>query len=237
MAGSLGKTLATALMALIFGFLGAALWSYTGLADNRTRDFLLSNPKILPELVDALQVEEMNERLASVDDGVYKPFPGAVLGNPNGSKVLVEFSDYNCGYCKRALADVTRLVSEDPELKVIIREWPIFQGSDAPARMALAAAMQGKYRAFHEAMFETGGSSVEEVEAAARKAGLDLEKARQDARSQAVTVELATNLTLAQTLGFDGTPGWLTRSRAIPGFVGYDGLKEALDEESASEDS
>lgn len=230
MASPLRNTLATAFMALVFGFLGAAAWSYSGLADNRTRAFLLDNPDMLPQMAEAYQTQEASKRLAELGDEIYMPFPGAVLGNPQGSKVLVEFSDYNCGYCEASLKDVARLIDEDPELKVIVREWPIFDGSDDAARMALAAALQGKYRAFHEAMFEFGPTSAESIEAAAQKAGLDLERARVDAASETVAVELARNFTFAQSLGFSGTPGWATSDKAIGGAVGYDGLKQALAE-------
>ncbi|MDJ0643106.1 MAG: DsbA family protein [Erythrobacter sp.] len=230
MNSSILKTLSTALMALIFGFLGAAVWSYSGLADNRTRDFLLDNPDMLPQMAQAYQEQEAAKRLANLGDEVFNPFPGAVLGNPEGSKVLVEFTDYNCPYCEASLGDIQRLVAEDPELKVVIREWPIFEGSDLAARMALAAAMQGKYEAFHDAMFELGPASTESVEAAATRAGLNIEQAREDAMSDAVTIELARNLTFAQSLGFGGTPAWVTGDKAVEGALGYDGLKEALEE-------
>jgi len=229
MNSSLLNTLATALMALVFGFLGAATWSYSGLADNRTRTFLLDNPDMLPQMAQAYQEQEASKRLAELGDEVYAAFPGAVIGNPEGSKVLVEFTDYNCPYCEASLADVEKLVAEDPDLKVIVREWPIFEGSDQAARMALAAAMQGKYQAFHKAMFANGPSSPESIEASAQQAGLDLERARADAASDAVTVELARNLTFAQSLGFGGTPAWVTSSKAVEGAIGYDGLKTALD--------
>ncbi|MEP0189298.1 MAG: DsbA family protein [Erythrobacter sp.] len=237
MPSSLPSTLANALLALVFGFLGAAIWAYSGLGNGQTREYLVENPDILPEMAEAYQMQEASKRLADMGDDLYTPFPGAVMGNPEGSKVLVEFTDYNCGYCERSLADVTRLIAEDPEIKVVIREWPIFEGSDAPARMALAAAKQGKYAAFHEAMFEIGGTSQENIEAAATKADLDLEKARADAASNEVAAELARNLSLAQSLGFEGTPGWATKTSAIGGFVGFDRLKEALEEASAAEPS
>lgn len=233
MNSSLLNTLANVIMAFVFGFLGAAVWSYSGLADNRTQSFLLSNPDILPQMAQAYQDQENAKRLASIGDDLYAPFPGAVIGNPEGSKVLVEFTDYNCPYCEASLADVERLVAADPDLKVVMREWPIFEGSDRAARMALAAAMQGKYKAFHKAMFANGPSTPESVETAAEQAGLDLERARADAASDAVSIELARNLTLAQSLGFGGTPAWVTRNRAVEGAIGYDGLTEAL--ESATE--
>ena len=220
---TLRYTVLTALTALVFGFLGAAIWSYTGLADNRTRAFLLGNPDMLPQMVEAYEAQEAEKRLATMGDEVFTPFPGAVLGNPAGSKVLVEFTDYNCPYCEASLADVTRLVAEDPDLKVVIREWPIFEGSDAASRMALAAGLQGKYRAFHEAMFRTG-----DVDVAARAAGLDMARAQADAASDAVTVEIARNLDLARSLGFTGTPAWIAGKKPIGGAVGYEKLKAAL---------
>ncbi len=222
---SLRNTLLTALIALVFGFLGAAIWSYAGLADNRTRAFLLDNPDMLPQMVEAYEAQEAEKRLAAMGNEVFTPFPGVVLGNPNGSKVLVEFTDYNCPYCEASLKDVNRLVAEDPDLKVVVREWPIFEGSDEASRMALAAGLQGKYPAFHDAMFRLG-----DVGAAAAAAGLDMARAEADATSDAVTAEIANNLELARTLGFTGTPAWVAGRKPIGGAVGYDKLKAALNE-------
>ncbi len=221
--GGLRQTLLTAALALTFGFLGAALWSYSGLADNRTRAFLLANPDMLPQMVSAYEAKEASKRLAKVDAEVFRPFPGAVLGNPEGKRVLVEFTDYNCPYCAKSLEDVQQLVAGDPDLKVVIREWPIFEGSDVASRMALAAAMQGKYQAFHEAMFRLGNA-----DAAARAAGLDMARAARDGASQAVTVELARNAELARAMGFSGTPAWIAGQQPIGGAVGADALKAAL---------
>lgn len=222
---SLRNTLLTALTALVFGFLGAAIWSYAGLADNRTRSFLLDNPDMLPQMVEAYEAQEAEKRLAAMGDEVFAPFPGVVLGNPQGTKVLVEFTDYNCPYCEASLKDVNRLVAEDPNLKVVVREWPIFEGSDEASRMALAAGLQGKYAAFHEAMFASS-----DVRAAAAAAGLDMARAEADAASDAVTAEIANNLELARALGFTGTPAWIAGRKPIGGAVGYDKLKAALDE-------
>ena len=225
---SLRNTLLTALTALVFGFLGAAIWSYAGLADNRTRAFLLDNPDMLPQMVEAYEAQEAEKRLAAMGDQVFTPFPGVVLGNPKGKKVLVEFTDYNCPYCAASLKDVDRLVAEDPELKVVVREWPIFEGSDVASRMALAAGLQGKYPAFHDAMFRLG-----DVNAAAAEAGLDMARARADAASDAVSAEIANNLDLARSLGFTGTPAWIAGRKPIGGAVGYERLKAAIDGDSA----
>jgi len=223
------QSLLTAALAMLFGFAGAAIWSYSGLGDQRTRSYLVANPEILPEMAEAYQERQAQERLAGISDQVMVPFPGAVIGNPRGSKVLVEFTDYNCPYCAMSQADVQRLVESDPEVKVVIREWSIFQGSEIASKMALAAAKQGKYPAFHDAMFRLGPVSPESVEAAAREAGLDLERARTDAESEEVAQEIARNHALASQLGFTGTPSWVTRDRAFEGAVGFGALKEALE--------
>lgn len=219
----LRQTLLTALLALTFGFLGAAAWSFSGLADNRTRAFLLGNPDLLPQMAQAYEEQEAAKRLAQMGGEVMEPFPGVVLGNPNGKRVLVEFTDYNCPYCEASLKDVNRLIAEDPDLKVVIREWPIFEGSDVASRMALAAGLQGRYRAFHDAMFR-----LKDVEAAARAAGLDMERAQRDAASEAVSTEIARNLDHARALGFSGTPAWIAGKKPFGGAVGYDKLKAAL---------
>jgi len=220
---TLRSTLLTALLALTFGFLGAAAWSYSGLADNRTRSFLLANPDLLPQMAAAYEEQEAAKRLTKMGGEVFEEFPGVVLGNPKGSRVLVEFTDYQCPYCEASLKDVNRLVAEDPDLKVVIREWPIFEGSDAASRMALAAGIQGKYPAFHDAMFKLG-----DIAAAAKAAGLDMARAERDAASDAVTNEIAKNLEQARALGFTGTPAWIAGKTPMGGAVGYDKLKEAL---------
>ncbi|MEL7190357.1 MAG: DsbA family protein [Pseudomonadota bacterium] len=231
------NALLTAVMALIFGFLGAAAWSYSGLADKRTESFLLDNPDMLPKMAEAYQSQEAQKRLAELGSDVYAPFGGVVRGNPNGSKILVKFTDYNCGYCEASLADVARLVSEDPELKVVVREMPLFDGSEEAARMALAAGMQGKFEAFHLAMFERSPVTPESLNAAANAAGLDIDRAKADMQSEAVTIELAKNFSFAQTLGFDGTPAWIAEGTPLTGALGYDALKEALDKPAEPSES
>lgn len=222
------RHLVTALIALVFGFAGAGIWSLSGFGHQQTRNYLISNPDILPEMADAYQSQQSQDQLAQVADDVRAPFPGAVLGNPEGSRTLVKFTDYACGYCRVSVADVERLISEDPELRVVIREWPIFQGSDVPARMALAAAKQGKYAAFHHAMFEMGSPTAENILIAAEEAGLDLDAAREFGASEEATAELAKNQSLARQLGFTGTPSWVAGDNVMEGAVGYNRLSSAL---------
>lgn len=222
------SNLVTALIALVFGFAGAALWSLSGLGDARTRAWLVANAEVLPEMATALQKREAQAKLAEVGGDVTRPFPGAVLGNPQGKRTLVKFTDYGCTYCRASEKDVQRLIAGDPDLRIVIREWPIFEGSEEAARMALAAARQGKYPAFYKAMFAGGQPSPASVTRAAELAGLDLAEARAFASSDAVAAELARNMALARALGFTGTPSWVAQGQILEGAVGYDQLEAAL---------
>ncbi|TCD06959.1 DsbA family protein [Erythrobacteraceae bacterium CFH 75059] len=204
------------------------LWFAGGFADRHIRSYLLDHPELLPAMVENLQHREAQSRLQSIRDDVATPFPGAVLGNPNGSRVLVEFTDYACGYCKASVADVARLVAADPELKVVIREWAIFPGSEEAARWALAAARQGRFAAFHDAMFAAGRVDDASIAAAARAAGLDLDAARLALRSPEIEQELERTRAFAAQLGFTGTPSWVAGDQLIQGAVGERALAAAL---------
>lgn len=229
--GHMARTLfLTALVALLSGFGGAALWSLSGLGDSQVRQYLVANPDILPEMAEAFEQQQSAKRLADVGDDVTRAFPGAVLGNPQGTVTLVEFTDYGCTYCRASLPHVEQLIAANPQLKVVIREWPIFQGSEEAARMALAAAKQGKYTAFHNAMFMQGPPNPARVEAAARSAGLDLAAARAYAVSPEVDVEIAQNRALAEQLGFTGTPSWVAGGQTLVGAVGPESLQRAIDQ-------
>lgn len=194
------------------------------------RDYILAHPEILPEAMENLQKRETAQQLSGMQD-IEKPFPGAVLGNANGKVTLVEFSDFACTYCRHSVADVDALISENPDLKVVIRELPILSPASADAaRMALAAAEQGRYAAFHRAMFAAGRPDPATIEAAARAAGLDLERARQVMAQPRIKAELERNLDFARKLGFNGTPSWVVGEQTLAGAVGKDVLAKAIAE-------
>ena len=228
MAGNWKTIAISGAIALAAGFGGAALYDSAGFGTEKTRAYLIENPEILQQMAEALQRQEAQQRLAQVGDDALAPFPGAVLGNPNGSKTLVEFSDYNCGFCRVSREHVDALVAADPELRVVIREWPIFEGSEEPARMALAAAKQGKFAAFHKALFEQDSRDASAITRAASLAGLDMERAMADAVGDDISVELAKNQSVAQTLGFGGTPSWIAGGTPLEGAVGEKRLAELI---------
>lgn len=192
-------------------------------------DYLMAHPEVLPKAMEALERRHTADRLGAVRAEVERPHPGAVLGNPAGKVTLVEFTDYACGYCRGSVADVDALIAANPDLKVVVRELPILspESTDA-ARMALAAAAQGRYAAFHKAMFAAGRPSAATIAAAARAAGLDMAKAQQAIAAPATEAELARNLELARQLGFSGTPSWVVGDTVQSGAIGRDALAEAI---------
>jgi len=194
------------------------------------RDYILENPDILPQAMENLQQRENTKRLAAIRDDVHDPFPGAVLGNPNGKVTLVEFTDFACGYCRQSVADIEQLIADNPDLRIVIRELPILspQSADA-ARMALAAAEQGKYAAFHNAMFAAGRPGPETIQAAARAAGLDMERAKATIRAPRIEQEINRNFEFARQLGFEGTPSWVAGDQLLFGAIGKDRLTEAIE--------
>ncbi|RIV85405.1 DsbA family protein [Aurantiacibacter xanthus] len=224
------RWLLTLVIALVGGFAGAALWQFAGVGPNPTREYLLANPEVLPEAIEVLNRRETLAKVEPLRDELEAPFPGAMLGNPDGKVTLVEFSDYACGYCRQSMDDVMALIAANPDLKVVIREFPILsEGSGAAARMALAAAQQGKYAAFHDAMFAKDGPSEENIAAAAREAGVDIAKAQAAIDGGAFEGQLQNNMFLAQSLGFSGTPSWIVGDQVLNGAVGIDKISQAIE--------
>ncbi|WP_338241958.1 DsbA family protein [Aurantiacibacter hainanensis] len=225
------RWIVTSVIALVAGFAGAAAWDFSGLGPDRTREALMANPEILPEAIQELQRREMVARIEPLRSELETPFPGAVLGNPDGEVTLVEFTDYACGYCRMSVDHVNQLVAANPDLKVVIREYPILSEASAEAaRMALAAAQQGRYAAFHDAMFAAESLSPENIEAAAQQAGVDLQRARSAIESGQFEGHLQNNLFLAQNMGVGGTPAWVVGDQLLSGAVGPEALGAAIAE-------
>jgi protein-disulfide isomerase len=219
----------TIAVSLFAGFSGAALFALTGLSDMQTRSYLLSNPEVLPEAMEELQRRDMQARIEPVRVELETPFPGAVLGNPNGTVTLVEFTDYACSFCRQSVADVAALIAANPDLKVVIREYPILAPESADAaRMALAAAQQGRFAAFHDAMFAAGQVTPATIEAAATSAGVNLAAARQAIASGQFEAQLQNNIFLAQNLGLNGTPSWVIGDRTLNGALGVEAIGRAV---------
>jgi protein-disulfide isomerase len=197
------------------------------------RDYILTNPEIIPEAVEVLQNRQRMSALGPLRESIERPFAGnGFAGNPNGDVVMVEFSDFACPYCRSNAQDVDRLIQSDPNVKVVFRELPILSPqSEQAALMALAAASQGKYYAFHKAMFAAGRPSDATIAQAARAAGLDMEAAARFAASPEAKAEIEANKAMIQKIPFGqgfGTPAWIVGDEIAVGAVGYSGLVELV---------
>lgn len=221
----------TAIIALVAGFAGAAAWDYSGMGSERLRTDLVSEPMWLADALAEYQSVMMAEQIAPLRAELQTPYPGAILGNPEGNVTLVEFSDYACGYCRQSLSDVNALIAANPDLKVVIREYPILSaGSADAARMALAAAEQGRFEAFHNAMFAQDGVNGETIEAAAAQAGVDLVQARASIEAGQYESELQNNIFLGQSMQLSGTPAFIVGDQIMNGAVGAERIGEAIAE-------
>lgn len=191
--------------------------------------YLLEHPEVLPQAVEKLREKDSQKQLAGISGKLATPYPGAVMGNPEGSLTLVEFSDFACGYCRQSEAVLKELIADNPDLKIVIRHLPVIAPtSPAAAAMGLAAAEQGKYVAFHDALFALGRTDPASVDAAARSAGLDLARAQTASRQPQVRAELEANLAYARQLGFEGTPGWIIGDQVLVGAIGKEALAKAI---------
>lgn len=191
--------------------------------------YILEHPEIIPQAMEVLKKREAMARLSKSGDAMTAPFPGAVGGNPSGDVTLVEFTDYNCGYCRSSVADVERLMAADAGIRVVYREVPILSETSKDAALwALAAAKQGKHAAFHQAMFTGARPDETSIRAAAMRAGMDIALAQSFIVAPEALAELKNNVELMRSTGFSGTPTFIVGNEILEGAVGYDALKAAI---------
>jgi protein-disulfide isomerase len=198
---------------------------------------ILENPGIVMEAVELLRRQEAEaaraEAEATVGDvqaALMDAENAPVIGNPEGDVTVVEFFDYNCPYCRRAYGVVKDVIAGDPELRVVMREWPILgDGSVFAARAALAAREQGLYAELHDAMMGAGGRLGEaEVMRLAAEVGLDEGRLRADMDSARIDAHIAQSHALAQAMGFSGTPSFVVGEASAPGMIPAGQLREMI---------
>jgi protein-disulfide isomerase len=157
-----------------------------------------------------------------------------VLGNPQGDTTLVEFFDYNCGFCKKAMADMLDLLKNDPKLKIVLKEFPVLgEGSVQAAQVAVAVRMQDKtgkkYLDFHQKLLGGRGQADRaHAVAVAKEVGLDMTRLEKDMASDEVKASLEESFKLADALGLSGTPSYVVGSDILIGAVGLPALKEKI---------
>jgi protein-disulfide isomerase len=205
------------------------------------KKYLIGHPEVLEEAMNELSkrqaADEAAKHEASVAknaDEIFNSPRGVVLGNKDGDVTFVEFFDYNCGYCKRAMADMLDLLKNDPKLKVVLKEFPVLsEGSVEAAKVAVAVRMQDptgkKYLDFHQKLLGgRGPADKARAMAAAKDAGLDVARIEKDLASPEVKSTIEENFKLAEDMGLNGTPSYVIGKQIVVGAVGLDGLKEKI---------
>ncbi|WEK43504.1 MAG: DsbA family protein [Candidatus Sphingomonas colombiensis] len=192
--------------------------------EHTVRDYILANPDIIPEAMQRLNDRENAKVIGTMRSAIETPYGNAYMGNPHGDVTLVEYYDYNCGYCRASLPTLEKLVQADPKLRIVFREMPVLaESSLTAARASITAASQGKFKPFHDALYAGGPVSEQTIAAAARTAGVDLAKAPSDADD-----EIRNNLATTAKLGMRGTPSWIVGDRVLSGALPIDRLQEAI---------
>ena len=188
------------------------------------RDYLLAHPEILPAAMERLQAREGAAVVRANRAALETPFAGAFAGNPNGRVTLVAFFDYACGYCRRANADVERLLRENPDLKVVWRELPVLgPPSQAAAEASLAAARANRFGPFYRALCAAGRPTPDSIARARTAAGVT-----GTVPENVIRAEIDKNLRLAQAIGATGTPAFVVGDQVLLGAVGYHALDAAV---------
>jgi protein-disulfide isomerase len=204
------------------------------------RDYIVGHPEVLQEAMAefekrqaAADLEKAKAAVKNNADALFNSPRQVVVGDSKGDVTLVEFFDYNCGYCKQALADLMGLIKTDSKLRVVLKEFPVLgPGSLEAAQVATAVRMQDngeKYFEFHQKLLGGRGQADKaRALAAAREVGLDMDRIERDLASPEVKASLEESFKLAEQLGLNGTPSYVVGSDVVVGAVGAAALKEKV---------
>ncbi|MDR3467295.1 MAG: DsbA family protein [Xanthobacteraceae bacterium] len=207
------------------------------------KSYLIAHPEVLEDMTAELTkrqqaAEAEKHRVAVKQDGetIFNSPRGVTVGNRQGDVTFVEFFDYNCGYCKRAMTDMLDLMKSDPKLRVVLKEFPVLgPGSVEAAQVAVAVRMQdpsgAKYLDFHQRLLSGRGQADKaRALAAAKEAGLDMARLEKDLASPEVKATLEENFKLAEDMGLNGTPSYVIGDQVVVGAVGLEGLTRKISE-------
>jgi protein-disulfide isomerase len=241
------RLIAAALVSGVFAFSAPAAHAQSITPAQRTeieaivKDYLLRNPEVMQEVMQELEkrqsiaeTEKAKGAIAANKDAIFNSPRQVTLGNPKGDVTMVEFFDYNCGYCKRAMVDMMELLKGDPNLKVVLKEFPVLgEGSVQAAQVAAALMLQDKtgkkYLDFHQKLL-TGRGQADKTRAltVAKEAGADMARLEKDMNGAEVRATLEESFKLAETLGLNGTPSYVINNDVVIGAVGLPALKEKI---------
>ena len=205
------------------------------------KDYLIAHPEVMQDVLAAVDKHQKDTKaqqtaatITANKATLFNSPHEVVLGNPNGNVTAVEFFDYNCAFCKHALPDMLKLLQTNPNLRFVLKEFPVLgPGSVAAAHVAVAARMQdptgAKYIEFHQKLL--GGRSVADLAralAVAKEVGFDMGRIQKDMNSPEVKTTIDEDMKLADQLGIDGTPSYVIGDQLVVGAVGFDKLKQKI---------
>jgi protein-disulfide isomerase len=212
------------------------------------KTYIAAHPEIVQGALDALDARQKEADAAkartTIKDNNATLFNSAhqvVLGNPQGNVTMVEFFDYNCAFCKRALPDMMSLLSANPNLRFVLKEFPVLgDGSVEAAHVAVAARMQDptgkKYIEFHQKLLGgRGAADKARALAVAKEVGFDMARIEKDMDSPEVKTTIDEDMKLADALGVNGTPSYVVGDEVVVGAVGLDELKAKLSPDKAAD--
>ncbi len=202
------------------------------------KDYLLKNPEILVEVGKELekrqadlQAEEHKRVILEHKAEIFSAPTDFVIGNPKGDITIVEFFDYNCGWCKRAVDQMVKLTEIDPNVRVVFKEFPIFgENSAIAATAAMAAKKQGKYWDFHVALMKERQVTKDNIFKIAETVGLDVAKLQADMSDPSFSAAIEKNTEIAKQLGIEGTPSFIVDAKVNVGFLPAEGLQQLIAE-------
>lgn len=205
------------------------------------KSYLVTHPEVLQEAMEALDkkqkqadADKARATIAKDNATIFDSPHQVVLGNPNGNETVVEFFDYNCAFCKRAMPDMFSLLKTYPNLKFVLKEFPVLgPGSVEAAHVAVAARMQDptgkKYVEFHQKLLGgRGPADKARALAVAKEVGFDMTRLEKDMNSDEVKTTIDENMKLADALGVSGTPSYVVGDEVVVGAVGLDELQKKL---------
>jgi protein-disulfide isomerase len=233
--------------ALLIGFAaiapaGAAQFSPDQTTEIRSiiKSYLMEHPEVLRDAITALDEKEKSAEetsrkkvLADMGGPIYQSPDSFVIGNPKGTVTLVEFFDYNCGYCRRALDDLDRLMKENKDLKVILRDFPILSPNSVQAAIIAGAAHQQfpgeKFWDFHRKLLGSKGMvGKDQAVDVARDLGANMDQLAKDAAKPEIRAAIQGSNEIAKSLSLDGTPSYIIGDGVLVGAVGFDELNTKI---------
>jgi protein-disulfide isomerase len=215
--------------------------SQTGEIESIVKSYILKHPEVIQQAIEELsdreKVAEAAARSKSLSDlqgALYSSPNEAIVGNPEGKITLVEFFDYNCGYCKKMLPDIAHLMKANPDLKIILRDFPVL--SDASVDAATVAAgvrdqFKGeKFWEFHQRLLATRGLvGKEQAEALAQDMGANMRQLAHDSSAPQTKAGIEESFKMGRILQIQGTPSYIVGDAVVDGAVGYDDLQGKVD--------